>query len=55
MDEDKVVAQPTTKNTIVNNLLEMCQRNPLVIHNFANDVMIIKGNTSRNGDTNGNE
>lgn len=55
MDEDKVVAQPTTKNTIVNTILEMCQQNSLVIHDFEKDVVIVKRNTSRNGDTNGNQ
>lgn len=55
MDEKKVITQTGAENTIVNNLLEMCQQNDLAIQNLVKDAVIFKNNTSRNNDTYANE
>lgn len=56
MDEYEVVAQPTVANdTSFNNLLEITQQNALAIQILKNDMGIIKINTSRDDDIDGNE
>lgn len=56
MDKDKVVVQlAVTNDTTFNTLLEITQKNDLVIHNLAKDMDIIKKNTSWDDDINDNE
>lgn len=56
MDEDKYVVRPTVANdTIFNTLLKIYQQNSLAIQNLAKYIDIIKRNTSKDDDINGNK
>lgn len=55
MDEDEVVTQLAAYNTTFNTLLSICQQNTLAIQNLEKDMEIIKKNTSKDDDINGNQ
>lgn len=43
--------QPDDEKTTINSIMEMCQKNIIVIHNLTKDVVEIMKNTLRNDGT----